>query len=105
MPTKPLNEERLWRSSIQRANYPKTVLKPQMRLPEINSLTGKPVFCDLHKAINESYAKYSANYWYRVAIRKELYREAAFASASTEPAAMITDRPPVVSGVINRLAH
>ena len=96
----------MWRSAIQRANYPVAVLKPQMRLPEINSLTGKPVHCDLHKAINESYAKYSENYWYWVDIRKQLYREAAIASAaSTEATITRTNTPPVVSGVINRLAH
>jgi len=107
MPLKALNEERLWRSSIQRANYPVAVLKPQMHLPEINSLTGKPVHCDLHAAINESYAKYSENYWYGVALRNRLYRDsaAAAAAAAAEPAITRTNTPPAVSGVINRLAH
>lgn len=71
---RPLNEESLWRSAIQRANYPKPVRKPQMWLPPVNSLTGKPVYCDLHKAMNESYAKYSEAYWAGVALRAKNYR-------------------------------
>ena len=99
MPQRPLNQENLWQGAIQRAAYPKAVLKPQMRLPEINALTGKPTRSNLHETITESYAKYSENYWAGVAFRNRLYRDSA-AAATT-----ITNTPPAVSGVISRLAH
>lgn len=105
MQLKPFNEENLWRGSIQKACYPKAVLKPQMHLPEINALTGKPTRSNLHETINESYAKYSENYWAGVAFRKRLYRDSVVAAATTKPAITTKDTPPVVSGVINRLAH
>ncbi len=101
MPQRPFNEENLWQGAIQRAGYPKAVLKPQMRLPEINPLTGKPTRNNIHEAITESYAKYSENYWAGVAMRNRLYRDAAAAAAATT----ITNTPPAVSGVISRLAH
>jgi len=102
MQQRPLNQENLWQGAIQRAAYPKAVLKPQMHLPEINALTGKPTRSNLHETINESYAKYSENYWAGVAFRNRLYREATAAAAS---ATTIANTPPAVSGVISRLAH
>lgn len=71
-----------------------------MWLPPVNSLTGKPVYCDLNKAMNESYAKYSEAYWAGVALRAKKYR-----AATVSPIFSLTDTPPVVTGVINRLAH
>ena len=73
--TRPLNEHLLWKGKIQLANYPKTVTKPPMNLPEINQLTGhliNPV--NYHEEMNRRYACYSRDYWWGVEQRKQLYR-------------------------------
>jgi len=65
--TKPFNEHLLWKGAIQRANYPKAVLKPNMILPEINTLTGKVMNQpNYHEMMNASYAVLSKTYWDRV---------------------------------------
>jgi hypothetical protein len=65
--TKPLNPDLLWKGAIQRANYPKPVLKPNMILPEINALTGKVMNPpNYHEMMNASYAVMSKAYWDRV---------------------------------------
>ena len=65
--TKPLNEHLLWKGAIQRANYPKPVLKPNMILPEINTLTGRVMN---QENINDlSYAIISKNYWDRTNLK------------------------------------
>ncbi len=75
MITKPLNEHMLWKGKIQEANYTKPLVKPPMKLPEINSLTGKPKKQDIHSEINRNYAIYSMNYWFGVKQRAALYRQ------------------------------
>jgi hypothetical protein len=65
--TKPLNEYLLWKGTIQRANYPKPIMKPDMILPKINGLTGKVMNQpNLHEMMNASYAVMSRAYWDRV---------------------------------------
>ena len=74
--TRPLNEHFLWKGAIQRANYPKSVAKPDMILPKICSLTGREINPpDLHSEMNRAYAQYSYQYWLGVELRKQLYRD------------------------------
>ena len=70
---RPFNEEFLWKGTIQRANYPKPFVRPDMDLPKINSLTGKPYAADyeyIYKKTDET----SRRYWEGVNKRKEIYR-------------------------------
>jgi hypothetical protein len=65
--TKPRNVHLLWKGTIQRANYPKPEMKPDMILPEINTLTGKVMNQEnLHELMNASYAVMSKRYWDKV---------------------------------------
>jgi hypothetical protein len=73
--TYPFNEHLLWKGKIQKANYPKSIAKPRMILPEINWLTGKVMNPpDIHEEINEAYRLYSQKYWLGVEERKRIYR-------------------------------
>lgn len=73
--TRPFNEHRLWKGQIQLANYPPPVWQPPMILPQVNSLTGKPISTiDIHTEMNRSYATYSQKYWQGVEQRKRAYR-------------------------------
>jgi hypothetical protein len=75
--TQPFNEDLLWKGKMQLANYPPPMLQPPMNLPQVNSLTGKPIFIlDINTELNRSYATYSQKYWQGVEHRKRLYREA-----------------------------
>ena len=73
--TRPFNEHLLWKGKIQMANYPKSVAKPPMILPEINWLTGKEINPpDIHKERNRMNASLSRDYWFGVERRKQEYR-------------------------------
>lgn len=62
--TRAKNEHLLWKGAIQRSNYPRPILKPDMILPKINSLTGKVMNPpDIHSEMNASYAVFSKRYW------------------------------------------
>jgi hypothetical protein len=76
MLTKPFNKELLWKSSIEKANYPKPVRKPPMDLDQVCSLTGYRTkeMMNIYKKIDWSYKLYSKNYWEGVEIRKAVYR-------------------------------
>jgi hypothetical protein len=64
----PFNEHLLWKS---KANYPRSVAKPPMILPNINSLTGKEINPpDIHSEMNKAYAAYSRAYWLGVERRR-----------------------------------
>lgn len=79
--TRPFNEHLLWKGTIQKSNYPKSVVKPPMVLPEINSLSGKEMNPpNIHAHMNRSYVQYSGAYWHGVNQRKYLYRLANFVS-------------------------
>ena len=61
---RPKNEHLLWKGAIQRANYSRPILKPEMVLPKINALTGKVMNPpDIHAEMNASYAAFSKRYW------------------------------------------
>jgi hypothetical protein len=73
--TRPFNEHLLWKGKIQKANYPKPLLKPPMLLPEINWLTGHVMNPpNIHREMNMAYATYSQKYWQGVEHRKQMYR-------------------------------
>jgi len=76
MLTKPFNKDLLWKSSIERANYPKPVRKPPMDLDQVCSLTGYRTkeMMNIYKKVDWSYKLYSKNYWEGVEIRKAVYR-------------------------------
>ena len=62
--TRAKNEHLLWKGTIQRAKYPQPILKPDMILPKINSLTGKVMNQpDIHSEMNAMYARQSQKYW------------------------------------------
>jgi hypothetical protein len=76
--TFPLASYYLWSSTMERAHYPEPVAKPDMVLPEINTLTGGHIrrTQSLHDELAASYARISAEYWRGVNERKKAYREA-----------------------------
>ena len=76
MHTKPFNESRLWKGTIQRANYTAASPKPPMDLPLINSLTGTLVKNQgsISDDINKQFDMQSRSYWNQVNERKRLYR-------------------------------
>jgi hypothetical protein len=83
--TRPFNEHLLWKGTLQKANYPKSIAKPPMILPEINPLTGKEMNPpNIHKDMNILYAQYSRAYWHGVNQRKYLYRLANFVSEDAD---------------------
>ena len=77
MLTKPFNEAFLWKGKIQRAHYPKPIPKPQMDLPGVNPLTGKPYPTNdtLHDEQCLSAHEISQNYWASERQRRHAYRE------------------------------
>ena len=72
----------LWKSKIQRANYPPPLQQPPMILPNINRIVGghKPESPSIHDQLNASYARYSAAYWASVAARAQARKDAAAAA-------------------------
>jgi len=74
MQQRPFNEHLLWKSCIERANYPPPVRKPNMILPRINTLIGGTYREELWEGITEDYAVYSRAYWERVKKGHEIYR-------------------------------
>jgi len=78
MLTKPLNENILWKSSIQKACYAEPAIKQPMRgLTLINPLTGTIVHgqVNLSEEINMRWLLTSKIYWEGVNERKALYRK------------------------------
>jgi len=69
---------RLWRSTIDRANYPPPLNQPPMVLPKINTIVGGHIeeFPSIHDQLIASYAKYSANYWLSLRSRQKLEGQA-----------------------------
>ena len=78
MLTKPFNEEALWKSCIQKANYPVPKRQPEFVFPETNWLTGivKPTRPSLSEELAYNYSKYSESYWQGVKQRQREYRKA-----------------------------
>lgn len=76
MRTKALNDEFLWKGTIQRANYP-SIQQPPMVLPKINSLTGKPYPTNdtIHDEICRKTHEMSCQYWEGEKKRRHAYRE------------------------------
>lgn len=76
--TVPLASYYLWTSTIERTQYPPPVAKPDMVLPEINTLVGGHIkrTQPLHDELAANYARMSAEYWYGVEQRKKAYRRA-----------------------------
>ena len=78
MLTKPLNENTLWKSTMQKAGYVKPTIKQPMRgLTLINPLTGTIVHgqVNLSEEINMRWLLTSKIYWEGVNERKALYRK------------------------------
>ena len=85
MLTKPFNPDRLWKSKIQSANYPKSFSKPSMFLLPLTYHNGQ--YCIPGKEYNnmlkyyshidldKTYSQYSEKYWEGVEKRKQEYRE------------------------------
>jgi len=74
--TKPLNEHLLWKSKVQKSNYP--ARKPPMILPKICSLTGIPLKCpNVWDEITDNYNEYSKAYWKAVELRRIKLRQAS----------------------------
>lgn len=79
MPTKPFNEQCLWKSAMERAGNTKTpIIKKPMILPKINTLVGGTISDgnDIHGDRVKRNAYNSAIYWEGVNIRKTAYRDA-----------------------------
>jgi len=78
MPTRPFNEECLWKSKMERTGILKkrSLEQPPMTLPIINSHTGgtKPDDNDIHGDRVKRNAYNSAVYWAGVNERKAAYR-------------------------------
>ena len=76
MRTKALNEDFLWKGTIQRANY-RTMQQPPMDLPKINSLTGKPYPTNdrIHDELCHKTHEMSCQYWEGEKKRRQAYRE------------------------------
>jgi hypothetical protein len=75
--TKPLNEHLLWKGTIQKANYSKSVRKSPMLVPEVNWLTGEYYVGqsdNISSELRQSYSYYSRNYWNCVKARAQEYR-------------------------------
>ena len=74
MQQRPFNEHLLWKGSIQLANYPPPVQKPDMILPKINTLLGGTYPEDVWEQATQNYARYSRAYWQRVKRDHAIYR-------------------------------
>jgi len=74
--TVPLASYYLWSSTMERAQYPPPVAKPDMVLPEINTVVGGHIKRSQpsHDELAAGYARISAEYWYGVEQRKKAYR-------------------------------
>ena len=83
--SKPLNQHKLWAGKIQKANYPKPITKPDMKLLPLTYHGGQSIiegaeyeeikkeYCDLDLS-SKLFAKTSESYWAAVEERKRLYR-------------------------------
>lgn len=73
----PLNKHLIWKSTIEKANYPQPVMKPPMVLPKINTIVGghKEPVPSIHDQMNIDYQAYSTAYWQGVKMRQQLYRQ------------------------------
>lgn len=73
----PLNKHRVWKSTIEQANYPTPTIKPPMILPKINPLVGghKEEVPSIHEQMIANYQKYSTAYWQGVKERQQVYRQ------------------------------
>lgn len=79
MPTKPFNQEFLWKSAMERSGNTRTpTLKESMILPKINTVVGgtMPDGNDIHGNRVKRNLQISANYWAEVNERKAAYRDA-----------------------------
>ena len=79
MPTKPFNEQCLWKSAMERTGNTQTpILKEPMILPKINTIVGGTMRDgnDIHGDRVERNVFNSAIYWAQVAKRKAAYRDA-----------------------------
>jgi hypothetical protein len=76
--TAPLASYYLWSSTIERSQYPPPVAKPDMVLPEINTIVGGHIkrTQPIHDELAAGYARISAEYWRGVEERKKEYRRA-----------------------------
>lgn len=81
MPTRPFNEECLWKSAMERSgNMRKPLLKEPMVLPKINTIVGgtMPDGNNVHENRVKRNAYNSAIYWegvkYRTAAYRDIYR-------------------------------
>ena len=76
--TVPLASYYLWSSTMERAQYPPPVAKPDMVLPEINHVVGGHIkrAQPIHDELAANYARMSAEYWHGVEVRKKEYRRA-----------------------------
>jgi hypothetical protein len=75
--TRALNEEFLWKGTIQRANY-RRLEQPRMDLPKFNTLTGRSDNLNrtVFEGILEKSAQISRDYWAGARARREAYRAA-----------------------------
>jgi hypothetical protein len=72
---RPFNEDLLWKSKMQRSNFPAPVAKPPMELPEVNPIIGGTVYnSQIFEDMNKSYTAYSTEYWAGVRMRHAEYR-------------------------------
>jgi hypothetical protein len=71
---KPLNESRLWRGKLSGGQKP--VQRPPMVLPQINHIIGgtRAPGVPIWDEITRAYAVQSAEYWYGVKKRADIYR-------------------------------
>ena len=89
--TLPLASYYLWSSAMERAGHfsaPPPVAKPDMILPEINTIVGGHIkrAQPIHDELSASYARMSAAYWRGVEQRKRVYRERALARFNVDDA-------------------
>jgi hypothetical protein len=78
MPTRPFNEEFLWKSAMERSgNTRKPLLKEPMVLPKINTIVGgtMPDGNNIHENRVKRNAYNSAIYWEGVKYRTAAYRD------------------------------
>jgi len=83
--SKPLNQDKLWRSKMQQANYPKPITKPDMNLLPLTYHNGEQIidgpeyerlkkeYCDLDLS-SKLFTSTSQAYWAGVEERKRRYR-------------------------------
>jgi len=68
------DETHWWKTQLRM--YKGLTMKPPMKLPKINTLTGRytPSYPSIHDEMNFRYSQYSKSYWAGVKERQKLYR-------------------------------